>query len=171
MNALPDDPRLLKSMIATLAQERDTAAQERDTAAQERDSWQIKFLRAETELLRLRKWYYGRKADTLVGAGDVAQLLLGFGEQLEARGVDPQYLPRDAGPDQVELKTVRRVKRGRRNLAAFDQLPVIRQEHDLPEEQKTCPCCGEMRCKIGEESSWQIEYVPGHFERIEQRRA
>ena len=24
-----------------------------------------------------------------------------------------------------------------------------------------------MRAKIGEESSWQIEYVPGHFERLE----
>jgi transposase len=61
------------------------------------------------------------------------------------------------------------VRKGRRNLtaAAFDRLPVTRHVHDLPQDQKPCPCCGETREKIGEESSWQIEYVPGHFERLE----
>src|SRR5207302_1998451 len=33
--------------------------------------------------------------------------------------------------------------------------------------EKPCPCCGEVRRQIGQESSWQVEYVPGHFERIE----
>jgi transposase len=56
---------------------------------------------------------------------------------------------------------------GRRNLAAFDGLPVTRHEHDLPEGDKPCPCCGKMRQKIGAESSWQIEFIPGRFERIE----
>lgn len=59
------------------------------------------------------------------------------------------------------------MRRGRRNLAGFDQLPVTRCEHDLAEDQKPCPCCGEARQKIGAESSWQIEYIPGRFERIE----
>jgi transposase len=65
------------------------------------------------------------------------------------------------------VKTIRRVKRGRRNLAAFDRLPTIRQEHDLPEHEKPCSCCGEPRQRIGSETSWQIEYVPGRFERLE----
>ena len=167
VTALPDDPQALKAMIAALARERDAATRQRDEAARDRDAWQIKFLRAETELLRLKKWYYGRKADTLASQGDVAQLLLGFGAQLEARPVDLDDIPADVNLQAVETKTVRRVKRGRRNLADFDQLPVIRQEHDLPEEHKPCPCCGEIRQRIGQETSWQIEYVPGHFERIE----
>lgn len=167
LTSLPDDPQALKLLLVEREGRIAALAGERDRAARERDAWQIKFLRAETELLRLRKWYYGRKADTLTGAGDVAQMLLGFGEQLEARGVDPQDLPCDVDPDKVELKTVRRLRRGRRNLAAFDRLPVIRREHDLSEDQKPCPCCGEVRDRIGSESSWQIEYVPGHFERIE----
>ena len=28
-------------------------------------------------------------------------------------------------------------------------------------------CCGEERKEIGSEGSWQIEYLPGHFERIQ----
>src|SRR5688572_23174476 len=159
LTSLPDDPQALKLLLVERERRISALAGERDQAARDRDAWQIKFLRAETELLRLRKWYYGRKADTLTSAGDVAQLLLGFGTQLEARGVDPQDLPFGVDPDKVELKTARRLRRGRRNLAAFDQLPVIRKEHDLPEDQKPCPCCGEVRDRIGSETSWQIEYV------------
>ena len=94
-------------------------------------------------------------------------MLLTFAAELETRPVDAEDLPPDDRPGPAEVGTVRRVRRGRRNLAGFDQLPVIRKEHDLPEDQKPCPCCGEMRQKIGEETSWQIEYIPGHFERIE----
>lgn len=172
--ALPDDPQALKSMIVALTHERDAATRQRnqamrdyDAVARDRDTWQIKFLRAETELLRLKKWYYGRKADQLISEQDVAQMLLEFGEQLENRPVDLEDVPACVNLSNVEVKTVRRVRRGRRNLAAFDQLPVVRKEHDLPDDQKTCPCCGEARQRIGSESSWQLEYIPGHFERIE----
>jgi transposase len=156
--SLPDDPQTLKQIILSLSRER-------DENARQRDDWHVKFLRVETELLRLKKWYYGPKADRLQTPGDVAQMLLGFAEQLESRPVNPQDLPADV--PQAQVKSVRRVRRGRRNLAAFDQLPVTRREHDLPEDQKLCPCCGEMRQRIGEESSWQVEFIPGHFERIE----
>jgi transposase len=188
--SLPDDPEALKSLliqrerrIATLVRQhddltrqrddltcqRDSVMRQRDVVTRDRDAWQIKFLRAEVELLRLRKWYYGRKADQLATPGDVNQMLLGFGEQLDARPVNPDDLPADMDAASVEVNTVRRIRRGRRNLsaAAFDQLPVVRQEHDLPEDQKPCPCCGEVRQCIGSQTSWQIEYVPGRFERIE----
>lgn len=174
LTSLPDDPQVLKLMILSLARERDNVTRQRDEVdrkaqqlTSERDAWQIKFLRAETELLRLKKWYYGRRSDQLTTPEDVAQMLLGFGEQLENRPVDLEDVPADVNLGNVEVKTVRRVKRGRRNLAAFDQLPLVRKEHDLPDNQKQCPCCGEMRQRIGSESSWQIEYIPGHFERIE----
>lgn len=160
ITALPDDPQALKLMIATLARERDEWKRKHDQN-------QIEKLRLEVELLRLRKGYYGRKADQLATPADVAQMLLSFGEQLENRPVDLSDVPTDVDLQTMDTKSVRRVKRGRRNLAAFGQLPTIRQEHDLPEDQKSCPCCGQMRDRIGSETSWQIEYVPGHFERIE----
>jgi transposase len=149
LSSLPDDPQALKQIILDLSRQR--------------DDWHVKFLRAETELLRLKKWYYGPRADTLASLGEVNQLLLNFADELETRPVED--LPADAPAAQA--KTVRRVRRGRRHLAAFDQLPVTRHEQDLPDEQKPCPCCGQMRKRIGQESSWQIEFIPGHFERLE----
>ena len=56
-------------------------------------------------------------------------------------------------------------KHGGRELPSH--LPRVEIPHDLTEEQKKCPCFGNSREKIGEESSWQSEYVPGHFELIE----
>ena len=44
---------------------------------------------------------------------------------------------------------------------------MTRKEHDLPEDQKPCPCCGKTRDKIGQEAHWQIEFFPGHFARVE----
>ncbi len=92
-------------------------------------------------------------------------MLLTFATDLESRPVNPNDLP----PNEplAEVGTVRRVRRGRRNLAAFDQLPVIRKVHDLAEADRPCPCCGKTREKIGEEVSWQVEFIPGRFERIE----
>ena len=38
-------------------------------------------------------------------------------------------------------------------------------EHDLPESEKRCACCGGGKHRIGKQESWQVEWVPGHFER------
>src|SRR5882724_9251798 len=107
---LPDDPAALKAIIATLtgqrdevsqqrdevSQQRDEVSQQRDEAARQRDHWKLKHdekeldrLRLEVELLRLKKWYYGPRADRLSMPGDVAQMLLEFAGELEARPVDP----------------------------------------------------------------------------------
>ena len=199
IHSLPDDPLLLKQIILQRdsalglcdihIEELKRQAAERIAQLQEQNQQiklemeRIESLRrqqvAELELeqLRLRqqllvamKKLYGPRGDRLASEGDVAQLLLEFAVELEARPVDVSELPSDAGAAQIDPKTVRRVKRrGRRNLGAdeFDHLPVIRKEHDLADEDKACPCCNQPRVKIGEESSWQIEYMPGFFQRVE----
>ena len=188
LTSLPDDPQMLKRMLIERDRRIHTLVGERDVATRQRQQFQeqsqqlhakvqqlqiqkqtieIEKLRLEVELLRLKKWYYGRKADQLTSVQDVAQMLLSFGEQLEARPVALNELAPDVDLSQVQIQIIRRIKRGRRNLAAFDQLPVVRKEHDLAEDQKACPCCGQERERIGQETSWQIEYIPGHFERIE----
>ena len=48
-----------------------------------------------------------------------------------------------------------------------EHLPRERIEHDLPEEQKACPCCGEQRARIGCEKSEQLEFVPASLKVIE----
>jgi hypothetical protein len=136
LSHLPDDPAALRAIIAAVTRQRDEA--------------QLKALRLEVELLRLKKWYYGPRADRLRGERDVVQMLLSFAGELEARPVDPSDLPpeadagTDAAPDAAKAEgealsaSVRRIKRGRRNLAAFDHLPVSRHVHDLGEQDKPC---------------------------------
>jgi transposase len=173
---LPDDPAALKAIIAAVAGQRDEASRQRDHWKLKHDEKELDRLRLEVELLRLKKWYYGPRADMLAGEGDIAQMLLEFAGELEARPVEAADLPPEvqseasaaaeaAGTDAA--KSIRRVRRGRRNLAAFDHLPVTRHVHDLSEEDKLCTCCGNAREPIGQDISWQVEYVPGHFERLE----
>jgi transposase len=57
-------------------------------------------------------------------------------------------------------------RKGRRALANFENLPVSTQVYELPAAERRCSCCGVERKEIGSEESWQIEYIPGHFERI-----
>jgi transposase len=162
VHSLPDDPQLLKTLLIERHQR--IAALERTQAELE-----LEQLRLKQQLMVALKKLYGPRGDRLANEGDVAQLLLEFATTLEARPVDAADLPPDAGA--VDPQTVRRVKRrrGRRDLGsdAFDHLPVIRKEHDLKAKDKPCPCCHQPRTRIGEESSWQIEYIPGYFQRIE----
>ena len=57
-------------------------------------------------------------------------------------------------------------RKGRRNLANFENLPVTTHVYELSEAERACPCCGLTRQEIGADESWQVEYLPGHFERI-----
>ena len=65
-----------------------------------------------------------------------------------------------------ELRRVKR-RKGGAGSANFENLPVTTHVHELSAEQRPCPCCGVERKEIGQEQSWQIEYFPGHFERIQ----
>jgi transposase len=47
---------------------------------------------------------------------------------------------------------------GRRRLPA--DLPRQTVVHDLPDEEKPCPCCGTMRTVIGQEVSEQLDFEP-----------
>jgi transposase len=68
-------------------------------------------------------------------------------------------------PRQSDSRVVQR-RRRRRHLANFENLPVTTRVYDLSAEQRACPGCGVERKEAGAEESWQIEYLPGRFERI-----
>jgi transposase len=168
---LPDDRESLVAMVRSLLAEREgekQRAQEqtrRAEALQRRaDDLHLELLRAQLELERYKKWYYGPRADRLQSAGDLAQLLLIFAEEMDRKAVHPEDVTSPSGP-QEELRRVKR-RKGRRNLANFENLPVTTQVYELSAEQRACPCCGLERKEIGADESWQIEYYPGHFERL-----
>jgi len=169
--ALPDDSQALKAMLRTLINERDQEKRRADIHEQlaEQQSRRVndlhvENLRLQLELERYRKWYYGPRADRLQSPGDLAQMLLNFAEEMDRKPVNPDDLP-SRSETQEELRRVKR-RKGRRNLANFENLPVTVQVHELNTAERACPCCGIERKEIGADESWQVEYFPGHFERI-----
>jgi transposase len=98
----------------------------------------------------------------------MAQILLEFAQGLESKPIHPEDRPVAPASTEPEYE-LRRVKRrpGRRALSKFENLPVTTRVYQLPPEQRGCPCCGQQRQEIGEEESWQIEHIPGRFERIQ----
>jgi transposase len=63
----------------------------------------------------------------------------------------------DESAGDTEPRT-RRTGHGRRRLPA--DLERQRIVHDLPEDEKTCPCCQQPRIVIGETASEQLDYRP-----------
>src|SRR6202167_6068953 len=158
-------------MLRTLMRERDEEKQRADIheqradqEARRSDELRVEMLRLQLELERFKRWYYGPRADRLQGSGELAQLLLNSAEELDRKPVHPDDVPPHGEP-QEELRRVKR-RKGRRHLANFENLPVTTRVHELSPEQRACPCCGVERKEIGADESWQVEYLPGRFERI-----
>jgi hypothetical protein len=175
LNDLPQDRESLEAILRALILERDEqrlqAEQQRLRAEQQRqraDELYLQNLRLQLELERYKKWRYGPRADRLATSANVAQALLEFAEQLESKPIHPEDVPAKAEPE-YELRRVKR-RPGRRHLASFENLPVTTQVYELSAEQRICPCCGVERQEIGADESWQIEYLPGRFERIQHLR-
>jgi transposase len=161
---LPEDRELLAAMVRTLLAERNHEKQRAEAQAHRAEELQVELLRLQLELERFKKWYYGPRADRLQSSDELSQLLLNFAEQLEQKPIHPDDLPPQAEQEQQQRRVKRR--RGRRHLANFENLPVTTRVYELSAEQRACPCCGQTRHEIGADESWQVEYLPGHFERI-----
>jgi hypothetical protein len=159
---LPSDPEALKALLISLLLEREAEQQRAD---EYRQSLELKVEQLQHELELLKKRYYGPRADKLRSMEELGQLLLEFSEELARKAVNAGDVAPDTKPER-ELRWVRR-RKGRRNLAAFENLPVQTVVHELSAEERVCGGCGTERQEIGAETSWQIEYTPAHFERIE----
>lgn len=160
---LPDDPALLKQIIA----ERDRALLEREQAHRIELQQAVESAVAvaiksavkaavEATTAALLKRFYGPKNETF----DPRQLLL-FGERIDQLPLDKAKLAEETGEEVVTRRVQKKHKHGRNPLP--DHLPRIEIEHDLSETDKLCPCCGELRCRIGQEISEQLEYLPASF--------
>ena len=105
----------------------------------------------------LRK-IYGRSAERI----DPKQLALFTDLLKELEQAEPEPEPLPTIPPAV-IKS--RKGHGRRKLPA--DLPRDKMVHDLPDADKPCPCCGEMRQLIGRETSEQLDWVPAQVKIIE----
>jgi len=147
---LPDHSESLKALLCTLLLER--------------NDLYLQNLHLQKELHQLKKLYCGPRADRLQSEQELAQALLDFAQELDHKPIHPQDLPPQAGP-QYELRRVKK-RTGRRQIANFENLPVTTHVHELQPPERACPCCGQPRQEIGAEESWQVEYIPGRFERL-----
>ena len=148
IDTLPDDPKLLKEM---LVQREAVIEQIKQEAAQRIEAMQQKH---QAEIAAVLRRFYGPKNERF----DPRQLLL-FGVRVDTMPLDTSAVEEASGQKLVNRRV--RHKHGRSPLP--DHLPRIQIEHDLTEEQKKCPCCGEVRHRIGQEASEQIEYFPANF--------
>lgn len=199
-STLPDDVAALKAMVlasnalvteaqarsaeagarVTEAEAKVTEAQAKVDAATRRadelvvrvEALDDRLTKVNAQLLKLRKMYYGPRADRFTTIEQVAQLPLEFTQDLVERPVNPKDVPQEDRAGVVEAGTQARTakvsRRGRRDLTSkeYEHLPERIVEHDLSSEQKKCTCCGEERCKVSVHKSYVLEYIPGHFERI-----
>jgi len=116
------------------------------------------------QLQALLRRYYGRSSEKM----DPRQRLL-FEDLIDA-GIperDADDAPADvetATEDAGEATTTRR-GHGRRRLPT--SLPREKIIHDLPEDEKACPCCGTARHIIGKRTHEQLDYVPAKVKVIE----
>src|SRR5580692_3796344 len=160
---LPEDKEALQAMLRALWHESEQQKQRIEELSKRSDDLYLENLQLQKELLRYKKATYGPRADRL-SENELAQALLEFAEELEQKPLPAEGLPQ--GEAEPEVRRVQR-RKGRRALANFDHLPVSTHVYELPAEQRSCSCCGEQRQEIGSEESWQIEYLPGHFERLQ----
>ncbi len=161
-DTLPDDPAVLKQLLTQrsmqLAQ-RDVELQQRDALIEQikreaADALEAQRQKHQAEIAALLRRFYGPKSERF----DPAQLLL-FGVVIDTLPVDEAACEQEAD----QPLTTRRVrhKHGRAKLP--EALPRIPIEHDLTDQEKICPCCGQERCRIGQEVSEQLEYHPASF--------
>jgi transposase len=164
IKSLPDDVNELKRLIAdhqsTIAEHQSTITK----LTQQRDEYYVEKLRLEMRLAKALKQAYGPRADRVK---DLGQLLLGFGEDLQALPIQIEDLPSEPDEAATQPAPSRRLRtRGRRDIGKLDHLPLIEQVYELTDELCRCPNCQAERNKIGSAVSYTVEYIPGSLVRI-----
>lgn len=98
---------------------------------------------------------------------DPDQLLLFSFEELQELADELEQAAQEE-PQTEEEDKPRKRSSGRRRLPKNIQREIRRYE--LEEQERACPCCGELCCEIGVESSEQLEYIPARWKVIQHDR-
>ena len=110
------------------------------------------------ELAWYKRWAYGRRRERF--AEDQGQ---GHLFELEPDlPTTPDLTEPPAPDDAIDVCGHRRHHKKRE--IDWDKLLQIRHEHDLPEEEKACSCCGRPMDRIGEDVTRELELQPAKLE-------
>ena len=110
------------------------------------------------ELAWYKRWAYGRRRERFE-EGEGQGHLFALDANVPASDDAAEPPSSDDGID-VQGYCRRRKKRE----IDWDKLPQIRHEHDLPEEEKICSCCGRPMDRIGEDVTRELELKPAKLE-------
>jgi len=152
-----DDPNSSAATLDELRRENELLRAERDQLLEEQHRQLRKIDDLQHQVQALLRRYYGRSSEKM----DPRQRLL-F-EDLIDKAI-PEMPAEDAGDDKSPPMP-RRNGHGRRRLPA--DLPREKVIHDLPEDEKPCPCCGKLRHIIGKQTHEQLDYIPAKVKVIE----
>ena len=169
---LPDDPEQIQRLLHDLLRrndelrrqaddkERRIAELERVLAATAADYSELEQQHNElTETLALfRRYIFGPRRERIADDPDQGHLfaIQHPAPELELDAATPTE------PDTSE-PTERPRATGSRRRNTFDHLPHTRIDHDLPEEEKICSCCGGAKHRIGEDTSRELEFTPAQL--------
>ena len=110
------------------------------------------------ELAWYKRWAYGRRRERVSedqGQGHLFELEPDL-------PTTPDLTEPPAPNDAIDVCGHRRHRKKRE--IDWDKLPQIRHEHDLPEEEKACSCCGRRMERIGEDVTRELELQPAKLE-------
>jgi transposase len=116
-------------------------------------------LRHQIEILR--RYIFGPRRERMVeapGQGHLFELEDSEGVTSAPGGPEPplaEELARDAA---------RQARSRGSRKPDYERLLPIRIDHDLPEDQKVCSHCGEVKARIGEDEQRVLDYIPARFE-------
>jgi len=110
------------------------------------------------ELAWYKRWAFGRRRERFTegeGQGHLFDLAPPGANQSEDSAT---------GDQEAEVEVQGRRRRRKKREIDWDKLRQIRHEHDLPEEEKVCSCCGRTMDRIGEDVTRELEFEPAKLE-------
>ena len=153
----PTDPGECHDLLNRLTQQVEDLQAALDQAAKLHDQTVQEHQQAVDELRRqldlYRRYVFGPRRERLVEAP-------GQGHLFELEGAENVTAPPE--PPAREAKAPARTRRSRK--PDYDRLPQVRIEHDVPEADKVCTHCGEVKARIGEDEARVLEFIPARFE-------
>lgn len=138
-DSLPDDPIILREVIRTLV-----------------DQLRKTNLLTESlqhQLEQMLRHRYGKRSEKMTWGPlfDDAAIAEIMGS------VAPQEEPEK---ESISYERHKQKSKGHGRQVLPEHLERVREEVEVPEEEKSCSVCGEEKTRIGEEVSEQLEYVP-----------
>ena len=111
------------------------------------------------ELAWYKRWAFGRRRERFREDEGQGHLF-----DLDSDSLANADLPESVSSDNQGIDVRGHRRRRKKREIDWDKLPQIHHEHDLPEEEKNCSCCGRRMDRIGQDITRELELQPAKLE-------